>query len=140
VSVQQALLCRVSLSTLGKASVTITCRRHDDFSLLSTRWHSIKTLSSVRNKALGKETAAVVQVTETSLPRVTLDKEFGECFLYFSEWLRHSAKQDTMLLLKFHVIERRQMFLALLFGIANRHMVTPVAFFYMIRHNFCSLF
>jgi hypothetical protein len=41
--VHWSLLCRVSLSTLGKSSITVTWRYHDDFSLPSTRWHSAKT-------------------------------------------------------------------------------------------------
>jgi hypothetical protein len=36
---QRLPLCRVSLSTLDKVSVSVTCRRHDNFSLQSTRWH-----------------------------------------------------------------------------------------------------
>jgi hypothetical protein len=53
--------------TLGKVSVT--WRHDDEFSL-----------SSVRQKVLGKKTVVDVQFTEIFLPSVTLDKEFDECF------------------------------------------------------------
>jgi hypothetical protein len=58
----------------------VTCRRHGDFSLSSTRWHSVKTLSSAQHNALGKEIIVDVQFIESYLPRVTVDKEFAECF------------------------------------------------------------
>jgi hypothetical protein len=40
-----------------------------------------------------KEVVTDVQFTETYLSRVALDKEFVECFLSFTECLKHSAKQ-----------------------------------------------
>jgi hypothetical protein len=86
-------LCRVPKKTLGKGSVTVTWRRDDDFSLSSTKWHSAKSLPSARQKILGKEAVADVQFAERSLPSVTLDKVFAECFLGFAECLRHSAKE-----------------------------------------------
>jgi hypothetical protein len=76
----------VSRRTLDKGFVTITWRRDSDFSLPTTRWHSEKSLSSARQKVLGKEAVADVQFTESYLPRVTLGKEFTEC-------LKHSTKQ-----------------------------------------------
>jgi hypothetical protein len=91
----------VPKKTLGKGSVTVTWRRDDDFSLPSTKWHSAKSLPSVRQKVLGKEAVADVQFAERSLPSVTLDKHFAECFLGFAECLRHSAKE---LCLVVHVI------------------------------------
>jgi hypothetical protein len=39
------------------------------------------TLPSVRQKILGKEAIVDVQFVETSLPRVTVDKDFAESFL-----------------------------------------------------------
>jgi hypothetical protein len=86
-------LCRVPKKTLGKGSVTVTWRRDSDFSLPSTEWHSAKSLSSARQKVLGKEVVADVQFVERSLPSVTLGKVFAECFLGFAECLRHSAKE-----------------------------------------------
>jgi hypothetical protein len=50
-------------------------------------------LSSDQQKVLGKEVVANVKFTETSLPRVTLSKEFVECFLGFAKCLKHSTKQ-----------------------------------------------
>jgi hypothetical protein len=61
--------------------------------LSSTKWHSTKSLPSAPQKALVKEAAADVQFAETFLPRVTLGKEFVECFLGFAECLKHSVKQ-----------------------------------------------
>jgi hypothetical protein len=43
-------------------------------------------------KVLDKE-AADVQFIESSLSRVTLGKVFAECFLGFTECLKHSTKQ-----------------------------------------------
>jgi hypothetical protein len=84
-------LCRVPKKTLGKGSVTVTWRRDGDFSL-----------PSARQKVLGKEVVVDVQFAERSLPSVTLDKVFAECytgkvfaecFLGFAECLRHSTKE-----------------------------------------------
>jgi hypothetical protein len=55
----------VSRRTLGKGSVTVTWRHDDDFSLLSTRWHSTKLLLSVRQKVFDKETVVDVQFAES---------------------------------------------------------------------------
>jgi hypothetical protein len=63
-------------TALGKVSVTVTWRRDDNFSLPSA-WQ----------KVLGKEAVADVQFTETSLPSVTLGKDFVECFSGFAECL-----------------------------------------------------
>jgi hypothetical protein len=78
---------------LDKVSIAITWRHNGDFSFLSTKRHSAKSLSSARQKELGKEVIADVQFTETSLSSVTLGKYFTECFLGFAECFRHSAKQ-----------------------------------------------
>jgi hypothetical protein len=86
-------LCRVPKKTLGKGSITVTWRRDGDFSLPSTKWHSTKSLPSARQKVLGKEAIADVQFAERSLPSVTLDKVFAECFICFAECLRHSTKE-----------------------------------------------
>jgi hypothetical protein len=67
--------------TLDKEAVTVTWRRDDDFSLSSTRWHSIKYLSSAQQKILGKEVIAEVQFTEIFLSRVKLSKKIVESFL-----------------------------------------------------------
>jgi hypothetical protein len=83
----------VPKKTLGKGSITVTWRRDGDFSLPSVRWHSAKSLSSARQKVLGKEVVADVQFTERSLPSVTLGKAFAECKIVFAECLRHSAKK-----------------------------------------------
>jgi hypothetical protein len=89
-----SLLCRVpGQQALGKGSITITWRRDDEFSLLGTSWHSVKILSSARQKILSKEVVANVQFTETFLPRVTLGKVFAESFVGFAECLKHSSKQ-----------------------------------------------
>jgi hypothetical protein len=66
--------------TLGKVFVTVTWHCDGDFSLPRTRWHSAKYLSSARQKVLGKEVVDDVQFIETSLPSVTLGKEFVEYF------------------------------------------------------------
>jgi hypothetical protein len=58
----------------------------------STRWHSTKTLPSARQKILDKEVVADVQFIETSLPKVTLDRDFVESVLGFAECLKHLAK------------------------------------------------
>jgi hypothetical protein len=64
------LLCRGPVpKTLDKVSVTVTWRRDNDFSL-----------PSVRQKVLRKKAVVDVQFTETSLPSVTPDEEFVECF------------------------------------------------------------
>lgn len=44
-------------------------------------------------KVLDKEAVADVQFVDTSLSRVTLGKDFAECFLGSTECLKHSAKQ-----------------------------------------------
>jgi hypothetical protein len=62
---QRFPLCRVSLSTLGKISITVTCCHDGDFSLPSTRWHSTKALPSVRQKVLSKEVIADIQFVES---------------------------------------------------------------------------
>jgi hypothetical protein len=48
-----------------------------------TRIPVVKVFVECRHKALGKETAADVQFVETPLVRLTLNKEFIECFLGF---------------------------------------------------------
>jgi hypothetical protein len=58
----------LSLS-LGKGFVTVTWRRDGNFFL-----------SSVSQKVFDKETVLNVQFTEICLTRVTLGKEFAECF------------------------------------------------------------
>jgi hypothetical protein len=83
----------VPKKTLGKGSVTITWRRDGDFSLPSVKRHSANSLSSARQKVLGKEAVADVQFVERSLPSVTLGKAFAECKIVFAECLRHSAKK-----------------------------------------------
>jgi hypothetical protein len=83
----------VPKKTLGKGSVPVTWRRDGDFSLPSVKWHSANSLSSARQKVLGKEVVADVQFAERSLPSVTLGKAFAECKLAFAECLRHSAKE-----------------------------------------------
>jgi hypothetical protein len=45
-----------------------------------------------RQKVLGKEVIVDVQFAKTSLPIVTLDKDFAERFLGFANCLKHSAK------------------------------------------------
>jgi hypothetical protein len=50
-------------------------------------------LPSARQKVLGKEVVADVQLAERSLPSVTLGKAFAECKITFAECLRHSAKK-----------------------------------------------
>jgi hypothetical protein len=67
-------------------------RRDSRFSLLSTIWHSAKSVSSAREKVLGKEGFADVLFIEPSLPSATLGKGFAECFSGFAECFRHSAK------------------------------------------------
>jgi hypothetical protein len=42
---------------LGKVSVAVTWHRDGDFSLLSTKWHSTKSLPSARQKVIGIEAA-----------------------------------------------------------------------------------
>jgi hypothetical protein len=78
---------------LGIVSVAVTWHRDGDFSLPSTKWHSTKTLSSARQKVLGKEAIADVQFTETSFSVVTLGKAFTECFPGFAKCFIHLAKQ-----------------------------------------------
>jgi hypothetical protein len=70
----------VPRKTLGKGSVTVTWRRDGDFTWPSTKWHSVNSLPSARQKVLGKEVVADVQFAERSLPSVTLGKAFAECF------------------------------------------------------------
>jgi hypothetical protein len=77
----------VPRKTLGKGFVTVTWRRDGDFSLPS--------LPSARQKVLGKEAVVDVQFAERFLPRVTLGKDFAECFLGFAECFKHSAKRST---------------------------------------------
>jgi hypothetical protein len=55
----------VSWLILSKGSIAVAWRRDDDFSLLSAR-----------QQVLDKEVIADVQFAWTSLPRVTLDKDF----------------------------------------------------------------
>jgi hypothetical protein len=50
-------------------------------------------LSSARQKVLGKEAVADVQFAERSLPSVTLGKAFAECKIAFVECPRHSVKE-----------------------------------------------
>jgi hypothetical protein len=50
-------------------------------------------LTSARQKVLGKEAIVDVQFAETSLSNVTLGKAFANCFPGFAECFRHSAKQ-----------------------------------------------
>jgi hypothetical protein len=52
-------------------------------------------LSSARQKVLHKEVLADVQFIETSLPKVTLGKEFVECFLGFTEYFYSNDLGDT---------------------------------------------
>jgi hypothetical protein len=59
----------VSPGTLGKDAVSVTQRHNSCFSL-----------SSAREKVLGKEGFADALCAEPSLPSVTLDKDFAECF------------------------------------------------------------
>jgi hypothetical protein len=70
----------VSPRTLGKDAVSITRRRDGGFSLLSTSWHSAKSLPSAQEKVLGKEGFADALCVEPYLPSATLGKEFAECF------------------------------------------------------------
>ena len=51
--------------------------------------------NGARQKVLGKEAVTDVQFAERSLPRVTLDKDFAECFSGFAECFKHSAKRST---------------------------------------------
>jgi hypothetical protein len=66
--------------TLGKGFVTVTWRREGDFSLLNAQ-----------QKILGKEAVDDVQFSKTLLSRITLGKEFNECFLGFIECLSSSG-------------------------------------------------
>jgi hypothetical protein len=59
----------VSGGTLGKDVVSVTRRRNDCFSL-----------SSAREKVLGKEGFADALCVEPSLLSATLGKAFAECF------------------------------------------------------------
>jgi hypothetical protein len=69
-------LCRVPMSrALGKGC-------HDDF-LSSTFGYSAKTLSSARQKVLGKETFFDIKFTEGYLLSVTLDKEAVSGSVYY---------------------------------------------------------
>jgi hypothetical protein len=83
----------VPKKALDKGSVTVTWRHDGDFSLPSVKWHSANSLSSARQKVLGKEVVADVQFAEHSLSSVTLGKAFAECKIVFAECLRHSAKK-----------------------------------------------
>jgi hypothetical protein len=68
--------CQASRHSVKEASVTVMAhfwRCDDDF---------FCRLPSARQKVLDKEVVADVQFTETSLPRVTLGKDFAESFLY----------------------------------------------------------
>jgi hypothetical protein len=82
--------------TLDKGSVTVTWRRDGDFSLPSVKRHSANSLSSARQKVLGKEAVADIQFAERSLPSVTLGKAFAECKIAFVECLRHSAGKGAV--------------------------------------------
>lgn len=53
-------------------------------------------IPSARQKVLDKKVIADVQFDETSLPKVTLGKEFVDCFLDFTECLNHSTKQVVL--------------------------------------------
>ena len=53
---------------------------------------SAKSLPSVQNPTLSKDSFAVGGFAEWRLPSVTLGKEFAECKLAFAECNRHSAK------------------------------------------------
>jgi hypothetical protein len=71
----------VSPWTLGKAAVSVTRRRNGRFSLPSALPGTRQTsLPSAREKVLGKEVFADALFAEPSLPSVTLDKTFAECF------------------------------------------------------------
>jgi hypothetical protein len=48
---------------------------------------------SKKQKVLNKEVVADLQLTETSLPSVTLGKDIVECFSGFDKCFRHMAKQ-----------------------------------------------
>jgi hypothetical protein len=61
---QRLPLCRVLVSILDKVSIDVTCCRHSDFSLPSTRWHSTKTLLSDQHNALDKKAIHQVLFTE----------------------------------------------------------------------------
>jgi hypothetical protein len=70
----------------GAVTVVFLCRV-----LPGTRQTS---LSSAREKVLGKDVFADVLFAEPSLPSVTLGKAFAECFYVFAECFRHSAKRS----------------------------------------------
>jgi hypothetical protein len=53
-------------------------------------------------KVLGKEVVADVQFVETSLPRVTLGKDFVDCFPDFAECLKRSTKQPVPVVQALH--------------------------------------
>jgi hypothetical protein len=59
--------------------------RHSTKPLSSAAW------SSARQKVLDKKVVADLHFAGTSLPRVTLGKEFADCFPGFAEYLKHSA-------------------------------------------------
>jgi hypothetical protein len=69
----------VSPGTLGKDAVSIIRRRNGCFSLPSAPWRQTS-LSSAREKVLGKEGFADALYAELSLPSATLGKAFVECF------------------------------------------------------------
>jgi hypothetical protein len=48
---------------------------------------------------LGKKAAADVQFVETSVPRVTLDKEFAKCFLGFAKCVYSTLVQRQIFFL-----------------------------------------
>jgi hypothetical protein len=60
----------MSGKTVAKGSVTETWHRDGDFSLLSTRRHSTKSLPSARQKVLDEKAVTDIQFTETSLSSV----------------------------------------------------------------------
>jgi hypothetical protein len=84
----------VSVRTLGKGFVTVTCGRDIHFCLLDIRWQSAKSLLSVRHKVFDKKPLP-------SLSRVTLGKEFAERFIGFAECMKHSVNKPYPVLVPF---------------------------------------
>jgi hypothetical protein len=74
-------------------TVTFLCRVSNGTRQILCRVSNANSLSSARQKVLGKEAVADVQFAERSLPSVTLGKAFAECKIAFVECLRHSAKE-----------------------------------------------
>jgi hypothetical protein len=97
------ILCRVLAGRhSAKVSSPSPRRRDGDFSLPSTAWHSTKSVSSVREKVLGKEAFVDVLFAEPSLTSATLGKTFVECFLGFAECFRHSAMHPVPVVITLH--------------------------------------